>query len=239
MFFHRDRDHIYHFDESALQHGAIYGRKKRRDEKDGGAKQTARNLAPIKSASEFEHHIHHVSEVEYMRRGRNNRLQQVSAYIVELCVVLMKERKSTKASVPTSSIECNTGDALSISGAGATSQKRKQVPAPYLFPANKLFVSLYAPIETEQSKTNMKTGVPSGKTNKKLSYDLSPYIIGGKDDTSISSSDDKDEVDDEEFINSFTLSLFRKDLMVLAGDQFPEEYAVTKKSLGPKCKLFM
>ena len=38
MFFHRDRDHIYHFDESALQHGAIYGRKKRRDEKDGGAK---------------------------------------------------------------------------------------------------------------------------------------------------------------------------------------------------------
>ena len=40
------------------------------------------------------------------------------------------------------------------------------------------------------------------------------------------------------FMNLFTLSRFRKYIMVLAVELFPEEYASDKKSLGPKCKLF-
>lgn len=37
----------------------------------------------------------------------------------------------------------------------------------------------------------------------------------------------------------FTLSHFRKELMMHAGNQFPEKYAAEKKSLSPKCKLFV
>ena len=50
---------------------------------------------------------------------------------------------------------------------------------------------------------------------------------------------DNDDVVDKEFVKLFTLSHFRKELMMHAGNQFPEEYAVEKKCLGPKCKLFV
>ena len=36
----------------------------------------------------------------------------------------------------------------------------------------------------------------------------------------------------------FTLSRFRKDVMVATLEQFPEEYSVESKSLGTRCKLF-
>ena len=38
---------------------------------------------------------------------------------------------------------------------------------------------------------------------------------------------------------SFTLSRFRKDLIVMAMNEFPEEYGIGKMSLGSKCKLFL
>ena len=44
---------------------------------------------------------------------------------------------------------------------------------------------------------------------------------------------------DEAFLMTFTLSHFRKELMAVAADQFPEEYAVGRSSLGRKCKLFV
>ena len=47
------------------------------------------------------------------------------------------------------------------------------------------------------------------------------------------------EPSDEEFVSTFTLSRFRNDLMVLARGIFVEEYGVGKKSMGPKCKLFI
>ena len=80
-----------------------------------------------------------------------------------------------------------------------------------------------------------------GKTNKEVVYDLSPYTTSGREDASNSSSvllGDYD-VGDKVFIDTFTLSLFRKDSMVLTGDQFPEEYGLDKKSLDPKCKIFI
>ena len=86
------------------------------------------------------------------------------------------------------------------------------------------------------------TGVPTGKIVSELSFDLSPYIIGGKD---ASDSDDSldsmvtNTISDEEFISTFTLSRFRKDVMVMAVQSFPEEYGLDKKSVGPKCKLFI
>ena len=46
-------------------------------------------------------------------------------------------------------------------------------------------------------------------------------------------------ISDEEFISKFTLSKFWKDLMMMAVQSFPEEYGLDKKSIGPKCKLFI
>ena len=40
-------------------------------------------------------------------------------------------------------------------------------------------ISLFAPNETQQKKTNAVTGVPSEKTNKEISFNLTPYIMGG------------------------------------------------------------
>ena len=74
------------------------------------------------------------------------------------------------------------------------------------------------------------TGVPSGKTTKEITYDLSQFICGGggrEDDTHSSDlSMDADEMVDEEFDDEFTLSLFRRNLMVHAAEQFLEKYGV-------------
>ena len=55
----------------------------------------------------------------------------------------------------------------------------------------------------------MTTGIPEGKTNKELTFDLSPYIIGGRNDDDSASDgssyiDAEDVDDDEEFIETFT-----------------------------------
>lgn len=47
------------------------------------------------------------------------------------------------------------------------------------------------------------------------------------------------EEGNEYLTSRFTLSRFWKKLMMLAVEQFPEEYAVRTKSLGKKCKLFV
>jgi len=103
-------------------------------------------------------------------------------------------------------------------------------------------ISLFVPIETMQKKTAVKTGVPSGKTIKEVTYYLRPFIIGGEsddvsEDSHPSLGGEGEVMTDEDFISTFTLSRFRKDLMVLAVEKFPEEYGFAKKGLGPKCKL--
>lgn len=100
----------------------------------------------------------------------------------------------------------------------------------------------FAPIETMHKQTSVVTGVPSGRMNKEVVYELSTFIGDNNDDTSNSStlsSGSNDDAVDEEFVDLFTLSYFGKDLMVLVGDQFPEEYGTEKKSLDLKCKLFV
>ena len=94
-----------------------------------------------------------------------------------------------------------------------------------------------------KKKNGVTTGVPAGKVNKDISYDLAPFIIGGSRGNDLSIDDQNsiasNDAVDEEFMRLFTLSKFRKDLMLIAIDKFPEEYKLETKSLGPKCKLFL
>ena len=81
-------------------------------------------------------------------------------------------------------------------------------------------LSLFVPIETPQKKVTVTMDVPSRKSNKDIVCDLRPFIVGGgSDDISEelrnSIDDEVESNDDEEFVNSFTLSHFRKDLMLL------------------------
>ena len=111
-----------------------------------------------------------------------------------------------------------------------------------MFKARNLSIILYAPIETLEKPTSKITCVPAGKTNKQLGYSIERFILGGGEgDTDEDEEDvDVDKVlnNDEFFRMMFTLSRFRKDIMVLALELFPEEYSVECKSLGPRCKLF-
>ena len=247
LYFHKDSVHRYRLDESALPNGAVYGMKDRRKSgSEASTKLTASKLIPIQSASEFQKHLEDVSDVVYEKGGRRNRLQKVVAYKVELCVVLVREKEKK----PTRSIVCSSSGAdttvvasISGSGGGLSGMKRKMPPPPFTFPASHICISLFAPIETQQKKNAVTTGVPAGKVNKEITYDLRPLIHnGGPDDASYDSSPslgDEVQTNDENFIDTFTLSSFRKDLMELAVDKFPEEYALNKKSLGRKCKLFV
>ena len=84
--------------------------------------------------------------------------------------------------------------------------------------------------------------MPPGKTSKEIMFDLRPFIVGAIDDDSDGSGlllDDEDGNVDERFDDKLTLSFFQKELMVLALNEFPEEYALVKKSLGRRCKLFV
>lgn len=82
----------------------------------------------------------------------------------------------------------------------------------------------------------------SGKTSKEIMFELSPYIFSGvmDDDSNYSSPslDDEDGNGGEKFVGIFNLSIFRTELMVLAVEGFPGEYAI-KNSLGQKYKIFV
>ena len=246
FWFQKDEDYIYTFDESSLPNGGIYGLKEKRGgDTDPTSKLTASKLIPLKCPGDFDRNVTSVAVVKY-RLGGRRKVRKSTEYFVELCVVLIKEKKKKKVA-PVTSIVCNDGAAdgtittSGTSGGGSSSRKRKASSIPFTFQATQMSITLFAPIETTQKKSGITTGVPSGKTNKGLTYDLSPFIIGGdKDDISTDSGPLEDnEVGDEEFIVSFTLSKFRKDLMVLAMENFKEEYGLAKKTLGRKCKLFI
>ena len=62
------------------------------------------------------------------------------------------------------------------------------------------------------------TVVPSGKINRKLVYNLSRYILNDEDNVD-SKDGERDDVSicrDKYFMSLFTLSRFRKNLMLLA-----------------------
>lgn len=111
--------------------------------------------------------------------------------------MLLNEKKPKAA--PTRTIECNFGDtggdttttSIGEPGSGISSQKRKAAQSSYEFPASKTCISLYAPIETHQKKNKITTGVPSGKTNKDVTYNLAPFILIGRDNNSSQSLDEE------------------------------------------------
>ena len=47
MFFHKDKSHMYRFDESSLQKSAVYGMKDMRKNGDRDKKLTASKLVPL------------------------------------------------------------------------------------------------------------------------------------------------------------------------------------------------
>ena len=254
FWFQKDDGHVYRFDESALPNGGIFGLKDRRaEDSDPMAKLTASKLVPIMSARDFERNITLAAAVKYRLGGNRRKVRKPEEYTVELCIVLIRERvvvvrktKPKAAVAPATSITCNsTTDgtiAPSLTGAGSTlsGSKRKVPPPPFTFQASSISISLFAPIETMQKKAAAKTGVPPGKTIKELTYELRPFIIGGDNDDGSAGSDGLlGTVMDEDFVSIFTLSRFRKDMMELAVNKFPEEYSLEKKAVGPKSKLFI
>ena len=245
FWFQKDDGHLYLFDESALPNGGIYGLKERRAEDDDpSSKLTASKLVAIKSPHDFQENVELKAAVKYRLGGNRRKVRKPAEYTLDLCVVLVKVKVKVRHA-PARSIVCYSGGGsttitTSLSGSGG--QKRKSPPPPFKFQASQVCITLFAPIETEQKKTGVRTGVPSGKTSKELIFDLRPYIVGGVDDNLDDSSpslDDEKENGDERFAEIFTLSIFRKELMVLAAEGFPEEYGLAKKSLGRRCKLFV
>lgn len=126
---------------------------------------------------------------------------------------------------------------------------KRKAPDTYEFKARSISICLYAPIETRHRKNNYTTGVPKGKTTKDIQYELERFILHSSNEEAPNSNNSSAEAsneinehkreNDESFKSCFTLSKFRKDLMQLAVQKFPEEYAPKSKSHGPKCKLYI
>ena len=250
LFFHHDDRHIYNFDERPFQNGAIYGRMQEKVQGEvAGTKITASRLVPLQTKTIFETHVKEIGEAIYKRGNR----KRIDYYKVELCVLVVKEKlpplprkrklpTSTSIQPPATSISTITStnssstvmstidhDTTTPNVSTEGSRKRKKTEeVHYKFKARSLSIILHAPIETMCRKNTTTTGVPSGKTNKELEYDLEHYIIGGLVDDEDSISSISTEYNDEFFKHNFTLSKFRRDLMVLALEKFPEEYALKK-----------
>ena len=65
LFFHHDKSHVYSFDESNLQHGAIYGRNEARKHynEDQNSKTAASKLISLRDANDFEDHVCDVANI--------------------------------------------------------------------------------------------------------------------------------------------------------------------------------
>ena len=74
--------------------------------------------------------------------------------------------------------------------------------------------------------------MPSGKPVRDIQYDLNKFIL------SPLGTNSSNDIEDECFLTCFRLSRFRSDVMRLAIEKYPKEYALKMKSLGPKCKLY-
>ena len=248
MFFHNDVHHEYKFDGTALQNGAVYGRREqRKEDEEIGARVTARNLVPITTDEAFKRVVDESGVVVYKkpavsRSGRKSKAtnktkkKRVDHVVVEICVILWKSKVVLKDTPQVVTVQTSG----SISNASETVRKRKQEG--FVFKARDLSVTLYAPIEIMERPTTKVTCVPPGKTNKQFIYNIDRFIVSGNEEGVDETSEDIDgrgeSEDDEYFLSVFTLSRFRKDVMIIAMELFPEEYLLERKSLGPRCKLF-
>ena len=156
--------------------------------------------------------------------------------MVEICVILRKSKVVLKDTPQVVTVQTSG----SISNASETVRKRKQEG--FVFKARDLSVTLYAPIEIMERPTSKITCVPPGKTNKQFVYNVDRFIDSGNEEGVDETSEDIDgrgeNEDDEYFLSVFTLSRFRKDVMIIAMELFPEEYLLERKSVRPRCKLF-
>ena len=243
LFFHKDPRHKFSFNGSVLQNGAIYGRRERTDDDDGRA--TARHLVPIQSDSNFKDNVDNSGIEQYKKRtiSRKGRVSKASSktkqkvldyVLLELCIVLVKEKLIAPQVITLPLMR--SSESISQTSLPLTSNKKRKSPDPFVFKARKLSVTLHAPIETLDKNKSKVTCVPSGKTNKEFEYDLSNFILNDAEDDDDSNNADCDR--DEYFMSLFTLSRFRKDMMLLALLNFPEEYLLATRSLGKSCKLF-
>ena len=254
FYFHHDPKHKYSFDERPFQSGAIYGRKQKRKEGENeGSKVTAGRLAPIKSTSQFEEHVKKVATVVEKRKASSSKKSKrtnkprIDHYLLELCVVVLKEKitKTSIPSVPDTLLACSSSVFSNIDEDNITptvsseeppTKKKKTV---YKFKATSLSICLHAPIETFYRKSATTTGVPSGRTTKDVNYDLKRFILPDLENESDSDSVSSDNAIDDSFVHLFTLSKFRKEMMIIAVEQFSEEYGIRKKAVGTKCKLYL
>ena len=97
-------------------------------------------------------------------------------------------------------------------------------------------------IESQLKKNFNVTGVPFGNIIHEMIFDISQYIIGGKDDDDLDSVDSMvtlKVIQDEKIVSTFTLSRFCKDVLIMAVQTFPEEYGLDKNTVGPNSKLFI
>ena len=112
LWFHKDKNHSYQFDDTAFSEGSIFVMaKKRKEGESDKTKITASRLVSINSPQEFEKHVKTVADTvcrrpsKPSRRNNNPTKPRVEHYNVQLCVALVKEKvkkvaKATSAPPP-------------------------------------------------------------------------------------------------------------------------------------------
>lgn len=206
LFFQRDSKNLYSFDQASLQNGAVYARKSKKDPNQ--TKATTSKLQPIQTSEMFKQHVFEVSECVLKeqsfaaRRSRSKKKKntQISHFDVELCIVLIKTKivnKPAARSARTSGLDSGSQSSELPSTISTSNRGKRKRDQPFSFQARKISILLFAPIETQQRKSTTITGVPSGKTNKEVSYDLEPFIttVCQSDDASASSSAESESDD--------------------------------------------
>ena len=78
LFFHLNSLHKYSFDGTTIQNDAIYVRKQKRSDRDGG-KVTARNLVHIQSESDSKDNIDSAGKFIYKKRASTRNSRQSEA----------------------------------------------------------------------------------------------------------------------------------------------------------------
>ena len=175
------------------------------------------------------------------------KMKQVDFITVEICVTILKTKVVAKGTSRLVTVQSNRSEeSVSNSSLPVSSEiVRKQKVDGFFLKARDLSITLSAPIETLEKPTKKVTCVPPGTTNKQVIYSIDRFIlvreegeVGDKVEDEAGGGVDEVGDKDEYLMSFFTLSRFRKDMMVAALEQFPEEYLVENKSLGPVCKLF-
>ena len=132
-------------------------KERRGEDSDLTTKLTASKLIPLKSSHDFDRNVTSAAAVKY-RLGGRQKVRKPEYFTVELCVVLIKEKK--KKVVPVTSIVCNRGTADGTiassgtsSGGGLSGRKRKATPPrPFTFAAKELSITLSAPIKNDEKE---------------------------------------------------------------------------------------